>query len=179
MLGGQRFRLRRPAAGDSGHWVSAEKGYLREVGNLLFHLVAARGAASRSRSAGCSATRRTSCWSRGRRSPTRLPALDEFHPGRLVSGSDLAPFSLTLDHFSASYLTSGDSRGQPSDFNAYVTYSPSPGAPSRTYNIRINDPLSVDSAKVYLIGHGYAPVFKVTGLPRERGLRRGDAVHPG
>ncbi|MGH3271934.1 MAG: cytochrome c biogenesis protein ResB, partial [Trebonia sp.] len=38
MLGGQRFRLRRPASGDSGHWVSAEKGYLREVGNLLFHL---------------------------------------------------------------------------------------------------------------------------------------------
>ena len=38
VLGGQRFRLRRPAAGDSDHWVSAEKGYLREVGNLLFHL---------------------------------------------------------------------------------------------------------------------------------------------
>ena len=38
VLGGQRFRLRRPAAGDSGQWVAAEKGYLREVGNLLFHL---------------------------------------------------------------------------------------------------------------------------------------------
>src|SRR5580658_1711057 len=38
VLGGQRFRLRRPAAGDAGHWLAAEKGYLREVGNLLFHL---------------------------------------------------------------------------------------------------------------------------------------------
>src|ERR1700761_2733136 len=36
VLGGQRFRLRRPADG-TDEWVSAEKGYLREVGNLLFH----------------------------------------------------------------------------------------------------------------------------------------------
>src|SRR6516162_6150551 len=36
VLGGQRFRLRRPDAGDATFWVSAEKGYLREVGNLLF-----------------------------------------------------------------------------------------------------------------------------------------------
>src|SRR5712671_3657841 len=41
VLGRQRFRLRRSAADDrdrngTDHWVSAEKGYLREVGNLLF-----------------------------------------------------------------------------------------------------------------------------------------------
>src|SRR5437868_5439706 len=34
-LSGRRFRLRRP---DDEDWVSAEKGYLREAGNLLFHL---------------------------------------------------------------------------------------------------------------------------------------------
>src|SRR6201994_1904532 len=38
ILGGQRFRLRRPAPDTADHWVSGEKGYLREVGNLLFHL---------------------------------------------------------------------------------------------------------------------------------------------
>ena len=52
LLSGHGFRLRRPAdanpgaaspgtaspAEPSGHWISAEKGYLREVGNLLFHL---------------------------------------------------------------------------------------------------------------------------------------------
>src|SRR5208282_2664797 len=37
VLAGHGFRLRRPD--DAGeHWLSAEKGYLREVGNLLFHL---------------------------------------------------------------------------------------------------------------------------------------------
>src|SRR6201996_9499412 len=38
VLSGRGFRLRRPAAdeaGPDGPWVSAEKGYLREVGNLL------------------------------------------------------------------------------------------------------------------------------------------------
>ncbi|MFY9671339.1 MAG: cytochrome c biogenesis protein ResB, partial [Trebonia sp.] len=161
MLGGQRFRLRRPASGDSGHWVSAEKGYLREAGNLLFHL-ALLGVLVSIALGGLFGYKADKLLVEGQAFSDTMPALDEFHPGRLVSGSDLAPFSLTLDRFSASYLTSGDSRGQPSDFNASVTYSPSPGAPSRTYNIRINDPLSVDSARVYLIGHGYAPVFRVT-----------------
>jgi len=161
MLGGQRFRLRRPASGDAGHWVSAEKGYLREVGNLLFHL-ALLGVLVSIALGGLFGYKADKLLVEGSGFSNTLGALDEFHPGRLVSGSDLAPFSLTLNRFSASYLTSGESRGQPSDFNAYVSYSPSPGAPSRTYNIRINDPLSVDSAKVYLIGHGYAPVFRVT-----------------
>src|SRR3979409_773956 len=35
VLSGRGFRLRRP---DDKDWVSAEKGYLREAGNLLFHL---------------------------------------------------------------------------------------------------------------------------------------------
>src|SRR6266568_1434825 len=37
VLSGRGFRLRRPDDSDEG-WVSAEKGYLREAGNLLFHL---------------------------------------------------------------------------------------------------------------------------------------------
>jgi len=70
---------------------------------------------------------------------------------------------MTLNKFTASYIESGQSRGQPSNFDADVTYRSSPGANPGSYHIRINDPLSVDSLKVYLIGHGYAPEFKVTG----------------
>jgi cytochrome c biogenesis protein len=69
---------------------------------------------------------------------------------------------MTLNKFTANYIESGQSRGQPSNFDAEVTYASSPGANPGTYHIRINDPLSVDSLKVYLIGHGYAPEFKVT-----------------
>ena len=39
VLSGRGFRLRRPDDADTAQdWVSAEKGYLREAGNLLFHL---------------------------------------------------------------------------------------------------------------------------------------------
>src|SRR6201981_3571624 len=162
VLSGRGFRLRRPDDADSSQdWVSAEKGYLREAGNLLFHL-ALLGVLVSIALGGLFGYKANKLLVEGQGFSNTAAALDEFHPGRLVSGSDLAPFSLTLDRFSASYLTQGESRGQPADFNATVTYSPSPGAPSRTYNIRINDPLSVDSTKIYLIGHGYAPVFKVT-----------------
>jgi cytochrome c biogenesis protein len=89
--------------------------------------------------------------------------LAEFHPGRLVSGSDLAHFSLTLDKFTADYINSGASIGQPAGFNANVTYTAAPGGAAKNYDIQVNHPLSVDSVKVYLIGHGYAPEFKVTG----------------
>jgi cytochrome c biogenesis protein len=167
VLGGHRFRLRRSGAawadqGSAEHWVSAEKGYLREAGNLLFHL-SLLGVLISIAVGGLFGYKADKLLVEGQSFADTTSALDEFHPGRLVSGSDLAPFTLTLNKFRASYLTSGDSRGQPEDFNANVTFAATPGGKPATYNIRINDPLPVDSVKVYLIGHGYAPEFKVTG----------------
>ena len=162
VLGGQRFRLRRSPADGSDQWVSAEKGYLREVGNLLFHL-SLLGVLLSIAAGGLFGYKADKLVVEGQTFSDTTAALDEFHPGRLVSGSDLPPFSLTLNKFTADYLQSGDSRGQPSNFDADVSYAASPGAKPGSYHIRINDPLSVDSLKVYLIGHGYAPEFKVTG----------------
>jgi cytochrome c biogenesis protein len=161
MLGGRRFRVRRPSGDDEAPWVSAEKGYLREAGNLLFHL-ALLGVLVSIAIGGLFGYKADKLVVEGQTFADTVTALDEFHPGRLVGGSDLAPFQVTLNKFSASYYTSGESRGQPSSFDAWVSYSPSPGAPARPYDIRINQPLNVDSVKVYLIGHGYAPEFTVT-----------------
>jgi len=91
-----------------------------------------------------------------------VSALDEFHPGRFVTAADLSPFTMTLNRFDASYIASGEQRGQPSSFDARVTYTEHPGGPARTFDLDVNRPLSVDGAKVYLIGHGYAPEFTVT-----------------
>jgi cytochrome c biogenesis protein len=162
VLGGQRFRLRRSAADATEHWVSAEKGYLREVGNLLFHL-SLLGVLLSIAAGGLFGYKADKLLVEGQSFSDTVSALDEIHPGRLVSDSDFAPFSLTLNKFTAQYIESGQSVGQPSNFEADVTYTSSPGANPGTYRIRINDPLSVDSLKVYLIGHGYAPEFKVTG----------------
>jgi cytochrome c biogenesis protein len=162
ILGGRRFRLRRPATGDSGHWVSAEKGYLREVGNLLFHLSLV-GVLASVALGGLFGYKGYELLVEGNSFSDTQSALAEFDPGHFVTGSDLAPFSLTLNNFSASYITSGQNEGQPSSFQASVTYTDTPGGATHKDVISVNHPLSVDSTKVYLIGHGYAPVFKVTG----------------
>ena len=88
--------------------------------------------------------------------------LDVFHPGRAVSATDLQPIRISLDRFEASYITSGAQRGQPSDFDAFIRYSPQPTGPMQRYDLRINHPLSVDGVRVFMIGHGYAPTFRIT-----------------
>jgi cytochrome c biogenesis protein len=155
-LAGRRFRLR---SGDG--WVSAEKGYLHEVGNLIFHIALLGLLVSVALGAlfGYKANRLLVAGDTVANTPT---SLDVLRPGRLVSAADLAPFSMTLDRFAASYITSGPQRGQPAGFTASVRYTASPGAPSHPYDLRVNHPLNVDGVQVFLIGHGYAPVFKVT-----------------
>jgi cytochrome c biogenesis protein len=156
LLSGKRFRLRN---GDG--WVAAEKGYLREVGNLLFHiaLLALLGSVGIGGIFGYKADRLLISGQSFANTPT---ALDQFRPGRLVSPGDLQPFSVSLDKFTAHYITSGTLRGQPSSFDASIRYTDRPGAPARSFLLRVNHPLSVDGVRVYLIGHGYAPVFRVT-----------------
>jgi cytochrome c biogenesis protein len=145
----------------AGSWVSAEKGYLREVGNLLFHL-ALLGVLVAVALGGLFGYKADRLLVAGTTFADTQSALDEFHPGRLVTAADLGPFTITLNKFDASYISSGPQRGQPSSFDAQVTYTAHPGGPARSARIQVNQPLSVDGAKVYLIGHGYAPEFKVT-----------------
>ncbi|HET9972276.1 MAG TPA: cytochrome c biogenesis protein ResB [Streptosporangiaceae bacterium] len=167
VLSGHGFRLRRPPAGDdaddtaAGQWVSAEKGYLREAGNLLFHL-ALLGVLVSVALGGLFGYKADRLLVQGQTFADTASALDEFHPGRFVTGADLGRFTMTLDKFTASYVSSGEQAGQPSSFDARVTYTEQAGGPARTADLDVNRPVSVDGAKVYLIGHGYAPVFKVT-----------------
>jgi cytochrome c biogenesis protein len=166
VLAARRFRLRRPdppgAPGAAGScWLSAEKGYLREVGNLLFHL-ALLGVLVAVALGGLFGYKADRLLVAGSTFADTQSSLDEFYPGRLVTAADLPPFTITLNRFHASYITSGPQRGQPSSFDAQVSYTARPGAPSRSYQLEVNKPLSLDGARVYLIGHGYAPTFKVT-----------------
>jgi cytochrome c biogenesis protein len=142
-------------------WVAAEKGYLHEVGNLLFH-VALLGLLVSVALGGLFGYKGNRLLVEGDTFADTPVGLDVFHPGRLVSAGDLQPFSLTLRKFTASYITSGAQRGQPSWFAASLRYNSSYGGPEHSYDLRVNHPLMVDGVQVFLIGHGYAPVFKVT-----------------
>jgi cytochrome c biogenesis protein len=155
-LAGRHFRLNR---GDG--WLSAEKGYRREVGNLLFH-VALIGVLVSISLGGLFGYKADRLMVEGSSFADTVTDLDAFHPGHFVTAGDLAPFSLTLDKFKASYVMSGPNQGQPSVFDARISYTAQPGGPTRHYSLQVNHPLNVDATKVYLIGHGYAPEFKVT-----------------
>lgn len=156
VLSGRRFRLR---TGDG--WVAAEKGYLREAGNLLFHL-ALLGLLVAVCLGGMFGYKANRLLVVGDSFANTATALDAFHPGRAVSAAGLQPFTIALDRFEASYITSGALRGQPSRFDALIRYSPQPGAAMRGYDLRVNHPLTVDGVRVFLIGHGYAPVFRIS-----------------
>jgi cytochrome c biogenesis protein len=156
LLARKRFRVR---TGDG--WVAAEKGYLREAGNLLFHL-ALLGVLAAVGLGGLYGYKADRLLVAGQSFANTATELDQFRPGRLVSAADLQPFSIALRQFDATYVQSGQLRGQPASFNAYLDYSAEPGAPTHRYDLQVNHPLNVDGAKVYLIGHGYAPEFKIT-----------------
>ncbi|HEY1704961.1 MAG TPA: cytochrome c biogenesis protein ResB [Trebonia sp.] len=161
LLGKRRFRLRQPAGSDKTFWLSAEKGYLREAGNLLFHL-SLLGILVCIAVGGLFGYKADKVVIEGQSYADTQSALDDFYPGRLATGSDLAPFDLTLNKFTASYLTSGQNAGQPSSYDANITYTAAPGQTAKNFNLQVNHPLNVDSVKVYLLGHGFAPVFRVT-----------------
>lgn len=141
--------------------VRAERGYLREAGNLVFHtclVIVLLGVAS----GALYGYRGGAIVTEGSGFSNSLTQYDEFSAGALFNPDDLAPFSLTLDNFTAKFQLSGPQRGAPRMFEATGTYVPKPGDKQRDFDITVNHPLNVNGASVFLIGQGYAPVIKVT-----------------
>jgi len=140
--------------------VRAEKGYLRDTGNLLFHL-AVLGLLVAFAAGKMYGFRGSALVVEGDGFTNTLTQYDTLSPGRMLDPDRLSPFTLKLTDFSARYLESGPQRGQPTDFAAVVAYAPEPGAPIQAHRIRVNQPLVVDGVKVFLGAHGYAPVVTV------------------
>jgi cytochrome c biogenesis protein len=155
-----RLRKKRFRTVTGPGWVAAEKGHLRETGNLLFHaallaLLVAVGAG------GLFGYRGNVLVIEGNGFANTVAAYDRYIPGQEVSAESLEPFSFTLSDFQATYVATGDRRGQPLDFSAKLKVTDRPGAPERPYDLRVNEPLDVHGTQTYLIGHGYAPTFTI------------------
>ena len=140
--------------------VRAERGYLRETGNLLFHL-AVVGLLVAFAAGKMYGFRGSALVVEGDGFTNTLTQYDTLTPGRMLDPEHLAPFTLKLTDFEARYLESGPQRGQPADFAAVVDYRSGPAASAETRRIRVNHPLVVDGVKVFLGAHGYAPVVTV------------------
>jgi cytochrome c biogenesis protein len=131
--------------------VAAEKGYLRETGNLVFHVslvLLLAGIAL----GGLFGYKGTVLVVQGQAFANVRSSYDVFEPSRLYSDSSLAPFSFALQRFSATY----EPDGTPHTFDARVRYESRPGAPASVHHIEVNHPLHAVGANVYLVGHGYA-----------------------
>ena len=148
---------------DDGIEVSAEKGYLREFGNIVFHfsllgllvaiavgklfgyegnvIVVANGGPGF-----CSA------------SPA---AFDSFRAGNSVDGTSLYPMCLRVNDFQAHYLPSGQALSFASNID-YQAGSDLADGTWRPYRLEVNHPLRIGGDRVYMQGHGYAPTFTVT-----------------
>ena len=149
-------RYRRDVHDDS---VSAEKGYLREAGNLLFHvsvLVVLVGFAIGS----LFGYKGGVILVVGNGFANNLTQYDDFAPGSLFKPDQLDDFSFDITDFDLTWLTSGPAKGQARDFESHVVYR-ADGGPERSYDLRVNHPLKIDDTEVFLIGHGYAPVIQV------------------
>ncbi|WP_438856049.1 cytochrome c biogenesis protein ResB [Agromyces sp. M3QZ16-3] len=139
--------------------VSAERGYLRETGNLIFHtaLVGVLVAVAIGGGFGFSGQR---VIVEGQSFVNTLAAYDSFNPGRFFDDGRLTPYRLTLDELDAVYETeNADALGQPIDFTAHVTIDGPDGSADR--DVKVNEPLYEYGTDVYLLGNGYAPTITV------------------
>ncbi|WP_153502941.1 cytochrome c biogenesis protein ResB [Cumulibacter manganitolerans] len=137
--------------------LSAEKGYLQEAGNLVFHLslLALLIALAVGKLNGYEASRIAV---EGEGFCNTQMSYDSFTGGPLVDGSDLAPVCIDLKSFDTVY----DADLTPARFVSKIDYSTSVGGRTSGATIESNDPLRVDGVRAYVTGHGYAPVFTIT-----------------
>jgi len=132
--------------------LSAEKGYLRETGNLVFHVslvVLLVGIAV----GAFQGFKGTVLVKEGDGFANTIASYDDINPGRRFDASSLVPLAFRLEDFVGTYGKDGKAL----TFDAHVRWASRPGGPMTPYDVQVNHPLHVGAAKVYLVGHGYAP----------------------
>ena len=152
------LRRRRWRVAVRGNAVSAEKGYLKETGNLLFHvsLVGILIGMAFGSWYGWHGNRLLVAGPDTAFCNTLLQ-YDESGLGPRVDSADLPRFCLELTDFAATFTETG----QAQSYRATVRVD-EPGGASRVADFSVNSPLRLDGANVYLLGHGYAPVIRYT-----------------
>jgi cytochrome c biogenesis protein len=155
---------RRIGPDGTGVSVSAEKGYLRELGNLAFHisLIGVLLGFAAGKLYGYEGQVIVLSGG-GQFCNTGILGYDSFHPGLRVDGTDLTPFCVQVDDFAADYLPNGQAESFRASIGYQTTEDLAAGSTGwRPYQLAVNRPLRLDGNRVYLLGQGYAPRFTVT-----------------
>lgn len=157
--------------------LSAERGYGREICNLIFHLGLVgmlasiglgkmyyyEGQAIVVTNTGVSANGAPNPTENSEFCNTALANYDSVRAGALFKNSDLTPFCIDVHDFHADYLPNG----QAEMFNSNISYADgenifAPKDQWKNYDLRVNHPLRLDGDRIYLQGHGFAPRFTIT-----------------
>ncbi|WP_404435929.1 cytochrome c biogenesis protein ResB [Microbacterium aerolatum] len=145
--------------------VSAERGYWRETGNLIFHL-ALVGVLITVGVGGSFAYTGQRVVVEGQTFVNTLLDYESMNRGRFVGDDALSPYSMTLDSFDVTYQEYGSAAsGQAGDFSANVTVREN--GETREDAVRVNHPLDIAGDKIYLLGNGYAPTITVRNADDE------------
>lgn len=162
LLKGMRYRTVIFTEADSLS-VSAERGYLRETGNLVFH-VALVGVLIAVGIGGGYAYQGQKVLVEGNSMVNALIDYDTFNPGRFFDDTSLPPFGMRFDKFDAVYVGPDDGNakaiGKATDYTAYVTFFDTDGTKHKE-TIKVNHPYRIDGAQVYLLANGYAPKLTI------------------
>lgn len=151
-----RFRAVRRESADGTVTIAAEKGYLRESGNLLFHasiIIVLVGVAAGSLFSWYG--NRILSEGEDQAFCNNLQQYDEYGLGAYVAETGLPRFCVQLDSFAAEFTNGG-----PTAYEADITYTV--GDAEHAYDLRVNHPLNIDGTNIFLIGHGYTPVVTYT-----------------
>ena len=139
--------------------IRAEFGYLRETGNLVFHIALVGILTTLAATGGFG-------WSgqrviiEGQTFTNQLASYDSFHPGSWFTEQNLKPYAVSLETFTPEYTKDPvKDVWMPIDFTATVTVTE--GDATREVILKVNEPLVAGDSQMYLLGNGFAPVITV------------------
>jgi cytochrome c biogenesis protein len=151
-LKGNKFRITKDENG-----ISAEKGYLRETGNLVFHLaliVILLGVGASS----VFGMRGEAIVTVGERFINVPTSYDNLAPGRFFDVANMPAFAITAANFEAKY---DPETRQPLDYKLTVLVSNSVKEEAMQEIVRVNEPLTFGDSRVYLQANGFSPLVTV------------------
>ena len=147
-----RFRITRDKTS-----LAAEKGYLRETGNLFFHLsliVVLLGIGASS----VFGMRGEAIVTIGERFINVPTSYDNLAPGRFFNLERMPPFTITAANFDAEY--DAETR-QPLDYTLVARVTDSPTSTPVEKIVKVNKPLTFGDSRVYLQANGFSPLVTV------------------
>jgi cytochrome c biogenesis protein len=154
---GRRWRVVQRSEPSGALTLSAEKGYSRETGNLIFHvaLLCALVLIAVGRLYSYQGQRIVVQGADNGFCNT-ISQYDSWSPGRFAAEGSVRPAPFCIDEMSR-FVASYTAEGEPEEFRADITYRPTVNATPRKTSITVNHPLRLEGDRVYLISHGFAP----------------------